>query len=174
MQLNLLLGSYTGCPSIFTICSHLKKEYLGIEAHQWQKRLSKCHLISPLIPSVPFLRAENFSFLCHFSFFFHHITGHIYFRMLIVDKKPTKSKEIGPVVEEQEEQQFSDGADGPSNRSSRSRILRVLAHKFRKKQKVWEMENTAMVETAKWRQLGYNSVTLLVSRHATHLAAAFS
>jgi len=57
----------------------------------------------------------------------------MYFRMLIVDMKPTKSKEIDPVVEEQEEQQFSDGTDGPSNRCSQSRILRVLAHKFQKK-----------------------------------------
>jgi len=89
------------------------------------------------MPSVPFSRIENFAFLYHFLFLFHHITGHIYFRMFIVDIKPTKSKEIDPVVEKQEEEQegqhFSDGTHGPSNRCSQSRILRVLAHKFQKK-----------------------------------------
>ena len=34
--------------------------------------------------------------------------------MGLVDKESTNSKEIGPVVKEQEEQQFSDGSDGPS------------------------------------------------------------
>ena len=96
------------------ICSHLRKKYHGIEPHQWQKRLSKCHLISILMPSVPFSRAEIFALLCHFSLLFYHLNRHIYFRMLKVDIRSTKSKEIDPVVEEQEEQQFSDGTDGPS------------------------------------------------------------
>ena len=34
--------------------------------------------------------------------------------MVLVDEEFPKTKEIGPVVEEQEEQQFSDGTDGPS------------------------------------------------------------
>ncbi len=34
--------------------------------------------------------------------------------MLVVDEDSTKSKEIDPMVQEQEEQHFPDGIDGPS------------------------------------------------------------
>jgi hypothetical protein len=34
--------------------------------------------------------------------------------MLVVDEESTKSKEIGPMVQEQEEQHLCDGIDGPS------------------------------------------------------------
>ena len=39
-------------------------------------------------------------------------TSHL--RMVLVDEESTKTKEIGPVVEEQEVQQFFDVTDGPS------------------------------------------------------------
>ena len=35
-------------------------------------------------------------------------------RIVLIDEEFTKTKEIGPLAEEQEEQQFSDGTDGPS------------------------------------------------------------
>jgi len=40
--------------------------------------------------------------------FFRHLRG------VYLNEISTESKEIGPVVEEQEEQQFCDGTDGPS------------------------------------------------------------